>query len=91
MYKFELPNKDLFANTEEISAKADDNQVIDEYYWPHCGYGESGYGICGRLFKKNMFARGGQTVLCMDSGRFQICVYMHCHKLYNHKKQGWSA
>ena len=27
----------------------------------------------------------------MDAGRFQICEYMHYHKLYNHKKHSWSA
>ena len=27
----------------------------------------------------------------MYDGRFQIGAYMHCHKLYNHKKNVWSA
>ena len=27
----------------------------------------------------------------MDAERFQISTYMHLHKLYNHKEQGWSA
>ena len=34
--------------------------------------------------------KGGQTVMCTDSRRFQIRAYMHRQKLYNHKKQGWS-
>ena len=65
--------------------------MIDESSWPHCGYSEAGSGICVRLSQNKNFAKGGQTVLCMDSGRFRIRMYMHRHKLYNHKKQDWSA
>ena len=39
---------------------------------------------------KKKSAKGGQTVLCMDYGRFLICAYMHRHNNYNHNKQGWS-
>ena len=80
---------DLVANTNTISAKADENQVIDEPSWPHCGYGEAGSGICGRLYQSKKFAKGGQTVMCMYAGKFQIRVYTHFQNLYNHKKQGW--
>ena len=81
----------MVENTNAISEKSDENQVIDKSSWLHCGYGEAGYRICGRLSKNKKFAKGGQTVLCMNYGRFQIYTYMHLHKLYNHKKQGWSA
>ena len=37
-----------------------------------------------------IFEKGGQTVLCVDAGRFLIRAYIHCHKLYNQKRQGWS-
>ena len=84
--KVTTPSKYLVANTNAISAKDDENQVIDESSFPYCGYGEAGSVICGRLFQKKKVGKGGQTVLCMDSGRFQIRVYMHRHKIYNHKK-----
>ena len=29
--------------------------------------------------------------MCLGSGRFRIREYMHHQKIYNHKKQGWSA
>ena len=90
-YKFDLPHKDLVANTNRISAKADENQVIYESSWPHCGYGEAGSIIFGRLYQTKKFTKGGKTVLCMYAGRFKICEYMHYHKLYNHKKHIWSA
>ena len=51
-YKFDLPYKALVENTNVLSAKYDENQVIDDFSWPHCGYCEAGSGICGRLFKK---------------------------------------
>ena len=65
--------------------------MIDESSWTHCGYGEAGSGICGRLSQNKNFSKCGKTVLCMDSGSFQIRAYMHCHKIYNHKKQPWSC
>ena len=71
--------------------KADKNQVIDGSSWPHYGYSEARSGIFGRLYPNNKFAKGGQTVICMYSGRFRICAYMHRQNIYNHKKQGWSA
>ena len=86
----DLPYKALVANTNAIPAKSDENQVIDESYWPHCGYGESGSGICQRLYQNKNFSMCGPIVLCMDDGRSQICAYMHRHKLYKHKKQVWS-
>ena len=63
--------------------------MIDESSWPHCGYIETGSRICGRLYQNKKLTKVSQTVLCMDAGRFQIRAYMHHHKLYNHKKQGW--
>ena len=74
-----------------MSAKSDENQVIDEPSWPHCIYGEAVSVICGRLSQNKKYTKGRQNVLCMCSGRFQIRVYTYCHKLYNHRKQGWSA
>ena len=41
-YKFDLPHKDLVANTNAISENPDENQVIYESSWPHYGYGEAG-------------------------------------------------
>lgn len=62
---------------------------MDETSWPHCGYGESGSGVCGRLSQNEKIAKGGQTVLlCMDAGRFRICAYKHRHKLYHHANEG---
>jgi hypothetical protein len=90
-YKFDLPFRVLVSNTNAISSKADENQVVDETSWPHCGYGESGSGVCGRLSQNKKIAKGGQTVLCMDASRFRIRAYKHRHKLYNHANEGWSA
>ena len=90
-YKFDLSYKALVENTNTISVKADKNQVIDGSSWPHYGYSEARSGIFGRLYPNNKFAKGGQTVICMYSGRFRICAYMHRQNIYNHKKQGWSA
>ena len=90
-YKFDLPHKDLAENINTIPEKYDENQVIDESSWPHCGYGEAGSGIFGRLYQNKKFTKGGKTLLCMDSGRFLICEYMHYQKLYNHKKRSWSS
>ena len=90
-YKYDLSYKALVANTNSISDNYDKNQVVDDSYWPHCGYGEDGSVICGRLSQNKKFAKGGQTVMCMDAGRFRILLYIHRHKLYNHKKQSWSA
>ena len=41
-YKFDLPYKALFANTNVISEIFDEDQVIDKSSWPHYGYGEQG-------------------------------------------------
>ena len=90
-YQFDLPYKDLVANTSTISEKSDKNQVVDESSWPHCGYGEAGYGNYGILSQNKNFTKDGHTVLCMDYGRFLIRAYMHCHNLYQHKKRDWSA
>ena len=46
--------------------------MIDESSWPHCGYGESEFGIYGRLSQNNNFEKGGQTALCMDAGSLLI-------------------
>ena len=91
VYTFDLPYKDLVANNNSISEKSHENKVIDDSSWPHCEYGEAGSGICGRLYQNKKFAKGGQTVIYTDSGRFRIRAYMHRHKLYNQKKQGLSA
>ena len=90
-YKFDLPYNALIENTNAISEKSYENQVIDESSWPHCEYGEAGSRISGKLSQNKKFAKDGQTVLCMDSGRFIICAYMHRHNICNHNKQGWSA
>ena len=88
-YKFDFPYKAFVENTSKISANSDDNQVVDESSWPHCGYGEAGSIIYGRLSQNKNFSKGGQNVLSMDYGRFRIRAYMHSHKLYNYRKQGW--
>ena len=44
-YKFDLPYKALVENTNTISAKYDESQVINDFSWPHCGYGEAGSGV----------------------------------------------
>ena len=90
-YKFDLPYKVLFANTNAISEKTDDNQVINESSWPHSGYVETGSVICRILSQNKNFSKGGFTVLCIDYGILRIFVYMHFHNIWNHKKQGWSA
>ena len=80
-YKFDLPCKDLVANTNAISEKPDENQVIYESSWPHYGYGEAGSGTFGRLYQNKRFTKVWNTVLCMDAGRFRICEYMLYHKV----------
>ena len=59
-YKFEIPYKALIANTNEISEKYYGDQVVDEFSWPHCGYGESGSVICGRLSQNKKMQRMGR-------------------------------
>ena len=61
-YKYNLIYKRLVHNTNVISKKADENQVVDETTWGHSGYGESGTGITGHLQNKKV-SKGGQTVL----------------------------
>jgi hypothetical protein len=93
-YKYDLIYKTLVHNTNVISKKADENQVIDETTWGHSGYGESGTGITGRLRNKKV-SKGGQTVLMMDRDRLRIRAYMHRSKIYNElykdEKHGWTA
>ena len=90
-YTFYLPYKALVTNNNVISEKDNENQIIDDSSWPHYGYDEAGSRICGRIYQNNNFSKGGHTVLCMDYGRFWIRACMNCHKIYNHKKQVWSA
>ena len=68
-------------NTTAVTELAEENQTVDETSWPHCGYGEAGSGICGRLKGKKV-PKGGQTVLMSDSSRFRPHAYVHRHKLH---------
>ena len=93
--KYDLVWKCIVDNTNAISKKADETQVIDESTWGHAGFGEKGTGITGRLRNKKV-AKGGQTVLMMDRHRFRIRAYMHRNKIYNEiyksdKTREWSA
>ena len=81
-YKYDLVYKAIVTNTNAISAKADESQVIDETTWGHSGYGESGSGITGRLQNKKV-SKGGQTVLMMDRNRFRIRAYLHRNRIYD--------
>lgn len=93
-YKYDLIYKAIVHNTNAITLKADETQVIDETTWGHSGYGESKTGITGRLRNKKV-SKGGQTVLIMDRGRKRIRAYLHRSKIYNElfpeSKRGWSA
>eukprot|EP00546_Thalassionema_frauenfeldii_P006872 CAMPEP_0178920386 /NCGR_PEP_ID=MMETSP0786-20121207/14976_1 /TAXON_ID=186022 /ORGANISM="Thalassionema frauenfeldii, Strain CCMP 1798" /LENGTH=96 /DNA_ID=CAMNT_0020594447 /DNA_START=23 /DNA_END=313 /DNA_ORIENTATION=+ len=64
-YKYDLIYSAIVKNTNAISAKADENQVIDETTWGHSGYGETGTGLTGRLQNKKE-DKGGQIVFIMD-------------------------
>jgi hypothetical protein len=76
-YKYDLVYKAIVHNTNAISRKADETQVIDETTWGHSMYGESGQtGVTGRLRNKKI-SKGGQTVLMMDRHRFRIHAYLH--------------
>jgi len=94
-YKYDLVYKCIVNNTNAISRKADETQVIDETTWGHSGYGESGTGVTGRLRNKKV-SKGGQTVLMMDRHRFRIRAYLHRNKIYDEvysdkKTREWSA
>ena len=65
-YKFNLIYNSLVHNTNALTRKADENQVVDVTTWGHSGYGESGSGLTGRLCNKKV-PQGGQTV------SFQFC------------------
>ncbi len=80
-YKYDLIYKTLVHNTNAISKKADENQVLDESTWGHGGFGEAGSGITTRLMNKKV-SKGGQVVFMMDRFRMRIRAYMHRHKLY---------
>ena len=43
--KIDLPYKTLVENTNAISEKSDENQLIDNSSWPYCGYGEARSGF----------------------------------------------
>ncbi len=85
--------KCLVDNTNALTEKADENQVIDETTWAHNGYGESGAGIISRLTKKPV-NKGGQTVIMMDRFSRRPRAYIHRHKLYAEvypeEKEGWT-
>ena len=93
-YKYDLVYKAIVHNTNAISKKADETQVIDETTWGHSGYGESGTGVTCRLRNKKV-SKGGQTVLMMDRHRFRIRAYLHrnkvYHELYSDKTREWST
>ena len=94
-YKYDLIWRCIVDNTNAISKKADETQVIDESTWGHAGFGETGTGITGRLRNKKV-AKGGQTVLMMDRHRMRIRAYMHRSKIYNElhkstKTSEWKA
>lgn len=93
-YKYDLIYQVMVSNTNAISAKADENQVIDESTWGHSGYGESGTGLTGRLRNKKK-DKGGQIVFIMDRNRFRIRGYMHRNKIYDElypeEKRGWTS
>lgn len=91
-YKFDLIYKCIVQNTNAITKKADENQVLDETTWGHSGYGESGSGLSGRLRNKPV-SKGGQVVMVMDANRLRPRAYMHRHKLYHEvfpEKNNWS-
>ena len=92
-YKYDLIYKVIVNNTNSISLKADENQVIDETTWGHRGFGESGTGLTGRLRNKKV-SKGGQTVLMMDRHRLRLRAYMHPTKIYDELYQeevnGWT-
>lgn len=93
-YKYDLIYRAIVHNTNAISKKADETQVIDETTWGHSGYGEKQTGITGRLYNKKV-SKGGQTVLMMDRGKFRIRAYLHRSKIYSElfkdKTNDWSA
>jgi hypothetical protein len=94
-YKYDLIYNCLLYNTNVLSAKADENQVVDETTWGHSGYGETKTGITGHLRNKKV-SKGGQTVLIMDRNRFcHIRAYLHRSKIYDElfkeDKKGWTA
>ena len=90
-YKFDLPYRVLVDNTNTITAKADENLTIDETSWPHCGYGEAQSGICGRLSQNKKIVKCGQTVICIDACEYvRPRAYIHRHKLYNKKAEGFT-
>ncbi len=97
LYKYDLVYKCIVVNnTNAISRKADETQVIDETTWGHSGCGESGTGVTGQLRNKNKVSKGGQTVLMMDRHRFRIRAYLHRNNIYDEvysdeKTREWSA
>eukprot|EP00957_Ditylum_brightwellii_P159870 12169399-Ditylum_brightwellii.AAC.1 len=64
-YKYNLIFKCIVHNTNTISKKGNETQVIDETTWGHAGYAKKGTGATCRLRNKKV-NKGGQTVLMMD-------------------------
>ena len=48
-YKFDLIWDCMTSNCNAITARAEENQTIDETTWGHAGFGEAGSGITGCL------------------------------------------
>ena len=92
-YKFDLVYNCFVFNTNTLTKKADENQVLDESTYGHAGYGEAGSGIITRLTNKKV-NKGGQVVLMMDRFRPRVRAYLHRHKLYSElfkeEKKKWS-
>lgn len=80
-YKFDLIWRVMTFNCNAITARAEENQTIDETTWGHAGFGEAGSGITSHLRNKKV-NKGGQTTLISDSRRFRPRAYMHRHNLH---------
>lgn len=93
-YKYTMIYDTIVHNVNAITAKADDDQTLDESTWGHGGYGEKGTGLTGRLYGKKV-PKGGQVVIVMDSSRLRPRAILHRNKIYKElypeEKRGWTA
>jgi hypothetical protein len=78
-YKYNEIYKVLVHNTNAVTLKACDDQVVDECSTAYGGYGPADTGIIARRPNKPGLSRGAQTVLSMDADHFRVRAYVHRH------------
>jgi hypothetical protein len=78
-YKYHYLYDTAIQNLNSITAKADDDQCIDETTFPFNGFGEPGAALVGKIMNKPGVTKGAQLVLCTDVNRIWPRAFIHRH------------